>query len=80
LRNIIIKQSNSSPEKKKNTAFLKGLKYGGSSREVFDEPLIGIGKEAGASDGLMVTNPAITPRPEGGHLMIFKAAAVDSRS
>ncbi len=39
----------------------------------FDTPLIDVSPNADALDALMVSNPSITPRPEGGYLMVYKA-------
>ncbi|WP_271784725.1 glycoside hydrolase family protein [Aquimarina algiphila] len=39
----------------------------------FDTPLIDVSPNKNALDALMVSNPSITQRPEGGYLMIYKA-------
>ncbi|MFD2256636.1 ThuA domain-containing protein [Luteolibacter algae] len=39
----------------------------------FDEPVINISE---APDALMIANPTVIPRPEGGYLMIYKAASL----
>ncbi len=39
----------------------------------FDTPLIDVSPEKNAIDALMVSNPSITQRPEGGYLMVYKA-------
>ncbi len=38
-----------------------------------DQPLIDISPKENALDALMVSNPSITKRPEGGYLMVYKA-------
>lgn len=43
-----------------------------------DKPLLDVTPDKKATDALMVTNPAITMKPDGGFLMIYKAAAIDS--
>lgn len=40
----------------------------------FDTPLIDIGDDD-AHDALMVSNPSVAQRPEGGYLMVYKAVA-----
>ena len=42
-----------------------------------DTPLIDVGDE-NAHDALMVSNPTVTKRPEGGYLMVYKAVAKKS--
>ncbi len=39
----------------------------------FDEPLIDVTKDEDALDALLVNNPSITQRPDGGFLMVYKA-------
>lgn len=39
----------------------------------FDKPVVDVGVDADAPDALMTSNPAVTPRPEGGVLMVYKA-------
>jgi len=39
----------------------------------FDTPLIDVSPDNTALDALMVSNPSITQRPEGGYLMVYKA-------
>jgi len=39
----------------------------------FDQPLIDVSSDPGASDSLMIANPAVTACPDGGFLMIYKA-------
>ena len=39
----------------------------------FDEPLIDISPDSTAWDALMTSNPAITQRPDGGYLLVYKA-------
>ncbi len=39
----------------------------------FDTPLIDISPDENTLDALMVSNPSITRRPEGGYLMVYKA-------
>ncbi|WP_157766084.1 glycoside hydrolase family protein [Aquimarina aggregata] len=39
----------------------------------FDTPLINTGTHENALDALMVSNPSVTKRPEGGYLMVYKA-------
>jgi hypothetical protein len=41
----------------------------------FDRPLIDVSPDPGAHDALMVANPSVTRRPDGGYLMIYKAVA-----
>lgn len=41
--------------------------------ERFDVPLIDVGPDENDLDALMVSNPSITQRPEGGYLMVYKA-------
>jgi hypothetical protein len=38
-----------------------------------DLPLIDVGNSPGSSDGLLVNNPTVSRRPDGGFLMIYKA-------
>ena len=40
----------------------------------FDKPLIDVGDE-NAHDAVMVSNPSVVKRPQGGYLMIYKAVA-----
>jgi predicted GH43/DUF377 family glycosyl hydrolase len=40
----------------------------------FDTPLIDVGNED-AHDAVMVSNPSVTRRPDGGYLMVYKAVA-----
>jgi hypothetical protein len=44
----------------------------------FDTPLIDVSPDRNASDALMVSNPAIIQKPEGGYLMVYKAAGIDT--
>ena len=39
----------------------------------FDKPLVDVSKDSTAIDALMVSNPSITKRPDGGYLMVYKA-------
>lgn len=39
----------------------------------FDQPLIDVSPDEAAPDALMVSNPSIARRPDGGYLMIYKA-------
>ncbi len=39
----------------------------------FDQPLLDVSADAGAPDSLVVTNPSVTRRPDGGFLMVYKA-------
>ncbi len=39
----------------------------------FDSPLIDVSPDKNALDALMVSNPSITQRPDGGYLMVYKA-------
>lgn len=41
----------------------------------FDKPVIDISPDKNAPDALMVSNPAVTRRPDGSFLMIYKCAA-----
>ncbi|MEL7161602.1 MAG: glycoside hydrolase family protein [Bacteroidota bacterium] len=41
--------------------------------ERFDEPLIDVSPDSNALDALMVSNPSVTKRPDGGYLMVYKA-------
>lgn len=41
----------------------------------FDEPLIDASSDTTALDALLVSNPSITQRPDGGYLMIYKAVS-----
>ena len=43
----------------------------------FDNPLIDVSTDPGASDALITTNPSVVKRPRGGFLMVYKAAAKD---
>ena len=38
-------------------------------------PLIDVSADAGAADALMVSNPSVTQRPDGGFLMVYKGVA-----
>lgn len=40
----------------------------------FDHPLIDVGNED-AHDAVMISNPSVTQRPEGGYLMVYKSVA-----
>ncbi|WP_297089717.1 hypothetical protein [uncultured Draconibacterium sp.] len=42
--------------------------------ERFDEPLIDVSPDSTAHDALLVSNPSVTLRPDGGYLMVYKAA------
>ena len=44
----------------------------------FDEPVIDVG-DKDAIDGLMISNPSVAQRPEGGYLMVYKAARIDEK-
>lgn len=39
----------------------------------FDEPLVDVSRDKNAPDSLMVSNPALTRRPDGTYLMVYKA-------
>jgi hypothetical protein len=39
----------------------------------FDKPLIEVSEDSLAMDALMTSNPAVTQRPDGGFLMVYKA-------
>lgn len=39
----------------------------------FDKPVIDVGSDPNALDALMVSNPSVVRRPEGGYLMAYKA-------
>lgn len=39
----------------------------------FDRPVLDVSNDPGAPDALMVSNPAVTERPEGGVLLVYKA-------
>lgn len=39
----------------------------------FDEPLVDVSSNEDALDALMVSNPSVAKRPEGGYLMVYKA-------
>lgn len=39
----------------------------------FDSPLIDVSADNNAIDALMVSNPSVTQRPDGGYLMVYKA-------
>jgi len=39
----------------------------------FDKPVLDVSQDDTAADSLVVTNPSVTARPEGGVLMIYKA-------
>jgi hypothetical protein len=41
----------------------------------FDKPVIDVSADTDASDALMTSNPSVTPRPDGGFLMVYKAVA-----
>ncbi len=41
----------------------------------FDKPLIDVSPDPDAPDALMIANPSVTPRPDGGYLMIYKAVS-----
>lgn len=41
----------------------------------FDQPVLDVSPDPGAPDALMVSNPAVTERPDGGILMVYKAVA-----
>ena len=41
----------------------------------FDRPVLDVSPDPNADDALMTSNPAVTVRPEGGVLMIYKAVA-----
>ncbi len=41
--------------------------------ERMNQPIIDVGTDDKAPDALMVSNPSITKRPEGGYLMVYKA-------
>jgi hypothetical protein len=41
----------------------------------FDQPVLDVSPDPTADDALMTSNPAVTVRPEGGVLMIYKAVA-----
>ncbi len=41
----------------------------------FDKPLIDVSPDANAPDALMMANPSVTQRPDGGYLMVYKAVA-----
>jgi hypothetical protein len=40
-----------------------------------DTPVLDVGQDAGALDALVVTNPSVTQRPDGGFLMVYKGVA-----
>ena len=42
----------------------------------FDKPLIDVSADTNAPDALVVTNPSVTQRPDGGVLMIYKAVGL----
>jgi hypothetical protein len=39
----------------------------------FDKPLVDVSQDPGAPDALVANNPAVTERPDGGFLMVYKA-------
>jgi beta-glucanase (GH16 family) len=39
----------------------------------FDRPVLDVSKEPGAPDSLLVSNPSVARRPDGGYLMVYKA-------
>ncbi|MBI4892474.1 MAG: family 16 glycosylhydrolase [Acidobacteria bacterium] len=39
----------------------------------FDQPLVDVSADTGAPDALVVTNPSVARRPDGGYLMVYKA-------
>lgn len=41
----------------------------------FDRPALDVSADPDAPDALMVSNPAVTQRPDGGYLMIYKGVA-----
>ena len=41
----------------------------------FDKPLVDVSPDPAAPDALMMANPAVTQRPDGGYLMVYKAVA-----
>jgi hypothetical protein len=41
----------------------------------FDQPVVDISSDPGASDALAVNNPSVCQRPDGGFLMVYKAVA-----
>lgn len=41
----------------------------------FDKPVLDISEDPGAPDALMVSNPTVTQRPDGGFLMMYKGVA-----
>ncbi len=41
----------------------------------FDKPVLDISPDPDAHDALMVSNPAVTQRPDGGFLMVYKGVA-----
>ena len=45
----------------------------------FDKPLIDVSSDTNAPDALMVTNPSVCQRPDGGFLMVYKAAALKEK-
>lgn len=42
----------------------------------FDKPVLDISSDTNAPDALVVTNPSVTERPDGGVLMIYKAVGL----
>jgi len=42
----------------------------------FDHPVLDVSSDTNAPDALVVTNPSVTERPEGGVLMIYKAVGL----
>lgn len=42
----------------------------------FDKPVIDVSTDTNAPDALVVTNPSVTQRPDGGVLMIYKAVGL----
>ena len=42
----------------------------------FDKPVLNISSDTNAPDALVVTNPSVTERPDGGVLMIYKAVGL----
>jgi hypothetical protein len=44
-----------------------------------DQPLLDISADTNAPDALMVSNPAVCRRPDGGYLMVYKAVATKAK-
>lgn len=46
----------------------------------FDQPLIDVSADTNAPDALMIANPSVTRRSDGGYLMIYKAVAKQKKA